>query len=57
MEVQTKKKMGRPTTPAYAKKQFRYSGIETRFLEIVEKMENEYDKKLVLNELQKMRVK
>lgn len=57
MEVQTKKKKGRPMTPAYAKKQFRYSGIETRFLEIVEKMENEYDKKLVLNELQKMRVK
>lgn len=53
--VPEKKIMGRPKTPAYFKKQFRYAGIEKRFLEVVEKMESEYDKNLVLSVLEEMK--
>lgn len=49
------RKVGRPTVPDYAKKQFRFSGIEKRFLAAVEKMESEHDKKLVLSVLEDMK--
>jgi len=48
-------KMGRPTTPHYFKKQFRYSGIEKRFLQALESMKNEHDKKVVLDVLESMK--
>lgn len=50
-----KKKIGRPATPDYGKKQFRYNGIEKRFLAAIEEMKNEYDKNIVLDVLKSMR--
>lgn len=53
--MDNKKIMGRPTVPDYAKKQYRFSGIEKRFLAVIENMVNEHDKKLVLSVLEDMK--
>lgn len=54
METKNNKKMGRPTVPAYKKKQFRYSNIEKRFLEAIKNMESEHDKNIVRSVLKSM---
>lgn len=53
--MREEKIIGRPKTPSYSKKQFRYAGIEKRFLEAVGKMESEHDKKIVLKVLESMK--
>lgn len=49
------KKMGRPTTAEYRKKRHRMSRIEDEFIQIIEKMNNENDRKLVLQTLEKLK--
>lgn len=46
---------GRPRTEQYRKQIMRYSKIEDTFAKIIEKMENEEDKKLVENALEKLK--
>ena len=53
--METKKKMGRPCTPEYTKKKFRYANIEKRFSKALEQMKDEHDKAIVLKVLEEMR--
>lgn len=48
-------KMGRPTTPEYRKKRFRFSAIEDTFKEVLGQIENEKDRKLIIATLEKMK--
>jgi len=50
-----KNKMGRPRTPEYRKKRFRFSAIEDSFKEILDRMENDSDRKLVMQTLDKLK--
>lgn len=55
MEDKQQSKMGRPKTPEYRKKRFRFSAIEDAFNDVLENMENERDRKLVLQTLEKLK--
>ncbi|HDR6313180.1 TPA: hypothetical protein QCU60_005213 [Bacillus cereus] len=53
--VKEVKKMGRPATADYRKKRHRMSRIEDEFTQIIEKMTNDNDRKLVLQALEKLK--
>lgn len=53
--VKEVKKMGRPVTAEYRKKRHRMSRIEDEFIQVLEKMTNENDRKLVLQTLEKLK--
>ena len=48
-------KMGRPRTPEYRKKKFRFSAIEDSFKNVLDKMENQKDRKLIEEVLDKLK--
>lgn len=52
----TQKKIGRPETPEYTKKRFRYANIEKRFSKALEQMKDEHDKKIILKVLEEMKI-
>ncbi|MBC9722013.1 MAG: hypothetical protein H9W82_12130 [Lactobacillus sp.] len=49
-------KGGRPKKEAYRKLIFRYSKVEDTFLPLVDKMQNEADKRLILDALARLRI-
>jgi len=53
--MEKKSKMGRPKTPEYRKKLLRFSAIEDKFNEVIDQIENEKDRKLIIATLEKMR--
>lgn len=55
MEKERNNKMGRPKTPEYRKKRFRFSAIEDRFKERMSDFKNDHDRKLVEKILDDMR--
>lgn len=48
-------KMGRPKTEEYRKKTMRYSRIEDTFSKVLDFMESDRDKKLIMETLKKLR--
>lgn len=55
IKIETPKKMGRPTKEEYRKKRHRMSRIEDEFIQVIEKMTNENDRKLVMQTLEKLK--
>lgn len=53
--MQTAKKMGRPRVADYRKIKHRMSKIEDTFLETIEKLESEKDKKEIKKALEKLK--
>lgn len=55
MQVKEKRRRGRPRTADYRKKVHRFSKIEDIFLPLIQKLETEKDRKLVLEALEKVK--
>lgn len=48
-------KMGRPKTEEYRKKTMRYSRVEDTFNQVIDFLESERDRKLIMETLKKLR--